>query len=133
MKKRITALFTAVIMVFALAACGAPKNLEQLLNSSSWKAELEATNAEYASTGITVTTEAEGDVLIFKYNLPDEEMYNVLTAETGEQMVEMLISTFEQGDMLNEFRNEYNVPIDAIRVGYYRADGSEIASGEVRD
>lgn len=133
MKKRITALFTAAIMVFALAACGAPKNLEQLLKTSAWQAEMEESNADVASTGITVTAEADGDVLIFKYNLPDEEAYNAITAELGQQMVDSLVETFVQGDMLNEFRDQYKVPIEAIRVGYYRADGSEIASGEVRD
>lgn len=133
MKKRITTLFTAIILVFALAACGGPKTLADLLKTSEWQAEMKEVNDSAAGTGITVTTEADGNVLVFKYNLPDEEAYNAVTAEQGEYMVEQLISTFKAGDMLNDFRNTYNVPIDAIRVGYYRADGSEIASGEVRD
>lgn len=133
MKKRIAALFTAIILVFALAACGGPKTLADLLKTDAWQAEVKGANDSVASTGITVTTEADGNVLVFKYHLPDEEAYNAVTAEMGEQMVEQLISTFKAGDMLNDFRNSYNVPIDAIRVGYYRADGSEIASGEVRD
>lgn len=133
MKKRIATLFTAIILVFALTACGGPKTLEDLLKTSEWQNEMKTSNDAVAGTGITVTAEADGNVLVFKYHLPDEEAYNAVTAEMGEQMVEQLVSTFKAGDMLNEFRNSYNVPIDAIRVGYYRADGSEIASGEVRD
>lgn len=133
MKKRITALFTAVIMVFALAACGGPKNLADLMKTDDWKAEIKTANDAVSSSGITVTTEADGNVLVFKYNLPDEEAYNAIDEATGQAMVDQLINTFKSGDMLNEFRNQYKVTIDAIRVGYYRADGSEIASGEVRD
>ncbi len=131
MKKRIVTLVTALVLVFSLVACGGPSTLAELVESKEWKTEVQSINDEVASTGMHVTTEADGNTLVFKYFLPDEEMYNALTPDVGEQMVDALVETFKSGNMLAEFEAEYNIPIDAIRVGYYLADGTELASGEV--
>lgn len=131
MKKRILTLVTALVLVFSLAACGKPSTLAELVESKAWKTELQTINDEVASTGMSVTTEADGNTLVFKYHLPDEEMYNALTTEDGAYMVDLLVETFKSGDMLAEFEAEFDIPIDAIRVGYYKADGTELGSGEI--
>jgi len=131
MKKRILTLVTALVLVFSLVACGKPSTLAELVESKAWKTELQSINDEAEAMGMSVSTEADGNTLVFKYFLPDEEIYNALTAEDGEYMVDVLVETFKSGDMLAQFEAEFDVPIDAIRVGYYKADGTELGSSEI--
>ena len=69
MKKRIFALVTAVVMMFALAACGGKATLESILSSDEWQAEKKTWSDTLSSTGISLDTVADGNTLVFEYHL----------------------------------------------------------------
>lgn len=132
MKKRILALFTAIIMVFTLAACGGKATLESVLSSADWQKELKGWNDEVASTGITVDTVADGNTLVFEYHLPDQEVFNMFGADECSLMTDGFLSTLQTIDFFGEFKKGYGVSLDAVRCAVIKADGTELYRDEIK-
>ncbi|MCM1193326.1 MAG: DUF4854 domain-containing protein [Butyrivibrio sp.] len=133
MKKRIMVLFTAIIMVFAMAACGGKATLESVLSSAEWKEEEKGWNEEFDGTGITISSEADGNTLVFVWQLPDDDLYGSLDAAACETMSDIFLSSLEQVDFLKAFKAEYKVTLDAVRNVFLKADGTEIFRDELTD
>lgn len=132
MKKRILTLFTAIIMVFALAACGGKATLESVLSSDEWQEELKGWNDLVAGTGITMDTVADGSTLVFEYHLPDEEVYNAFGDAECSQMADGFLGALEGTDFLNLFKQGYGVTLDAVRCAVFKADGTELYRDEIK-
>lgn len=135
MKKRILALFTAVIMVFALAACGGGKaTLEKVLASDEWQKELKGWNDEVASTGITVDTVADGNTLVFEYHLPDQEVFNAFGKDECSLMTDGFLGALqdEDVDFFAAFKSGYGISLDAVRCAVFKADGTELYRDEIK-
>lgn len=134
MKKRILALFTAIIMVFALAACGSKATLESVLASDEWQKELKGWNNEVAAFGITVDTVADGDTLVFEYHLPDQEVYNAFGEAECSQMTGGFLGALQTDtvDFFAAFKSGYGVSLDAVRCAVFKADGTELYRDEIK-
>lgn len=132
MKKRILTLFTAIIMVFALAACGSKATLESVLSSDEWQKELKGWNDTVASTGITIDTVADGSTLVFEYHLPDNDAFNAFGKDEGSQMADAFLSSLSGTNFLSVFKAGYGVTLDAVRCSVFKADGTEIYSDEIK-
>lgn len=133
MKKRIFALLMAVMMVFALAACGGSKpTLESILSSDEWHTEQEAWSDLLASTGIGIDTSADGNTLVFEYHLPDEEAFNAFGTEDCASMADGFLGALEEGDFLDTFEQGYGVKLDAVRCAVFKADGTELYRDEIK-
>ncbi len=132
MKKRFLALITAIVMVFALAACGGKPSLEKLLQSDEWQEELKGWNDQVAGQGITVETKADGNTLVFEFHLPDEEAFNTASEELGATMADNFLGVLEASDFLNVFEQGYKIKLDAVRCSVILSNGSELYSGEYK-
>lgn len=132
MKKRFLALITAIVMVFALAACGGKPSLEKLLQSDEWQEELKGWNNQVAGQGITIDTKADGNTLVFEYHLPDNEVFNAMTKDQGAQMSDAFLGVLEASDFLSVFEQGYKIKLDAVRCSVILSDGSELYSGEYK-
>lgn len=132
MKKRIFALVTAVVMMFALAACGGKATLESILSSDEWQAEKKTWSDTLSSTGISLDTVADGNTLVFEYHLPDDEAFNAFGESEGASMADAFLGALETGDFLNVFKQGYGVSLDAVRCTVFKADGTEIYRSEIK-
>lgn len=132
MKKRMLALFTAIIMVFALAACGSKATLESVLASDEWQQELKGWNDSVAAFGITIDTSADGDTLVFEYHLPDQEVYNAFGEDECSQMTGGFLGELKTIDFFAAFKSGYGVSLDAVRCAVFKADGTELYRDEIK-
>lgn len=132
MKKRIFALVTAVVMMFALAACGSKPTLESILASDEWQAEKKTWNDSVASMGISIDTVADGNTLVFEYHLPDDEAFNAFGESECASMADAFLGALETGDFLNAFKQGYGVSLDAVRCAVFKADGTELYRDEIK-
>ena len=132
MKKRILTLFTAIIMVFALAACGNKATLESVLSSDEWQQELKLWNDSVASMGIAIDTVADGNILVFEYHLPDQEAFNALGDAECSGITDSFLSSLSSDDFISVFKKEYGVSLDAVRCAIIKADGTEIYRDEIK-
>ncbi|MCM1057622.1 MAG: DUF4854 domain-containing protein [Firmicutes bacterium] len=131
MKKRILTLLTAIVMVFALAACGGGKTLESVLSSSDWKEAAKEWNDSVSGYGITITNEADGNTLVFTWHLPADGLYSELDSDTCGVMSDSFLGTLESSDFLTAFKTGYGVTLDAVRCVFVTSDGSEIYRDEL--
>lgn len=132
MKKRILTLFTAIIMVFALAACGSKATLESVLSSDEWQQELKVWNDSVASMGMSIDTVADGNTLVFEYHLPDQEAFNALGDAECSVMTDSFLNSLSSDDFISVFKKEYGVSLDAVRCAIIKADGTEIYRDEIK-
>lgn len=133
MKKRILALLTAIIMVFALTACGGGKpTLESVLSSDEWQQELKGWNDSVAALGITIDTVADGNTLVFEYHLPDQEAYNAFGDDECSQMTSAFLGTLSSANFISVFKTGYGVSLDAVRCAVFKADGTELYREEIK-
>lgn len=133
MKKRFFALLTAVIMVFALAACGgSTPTLEEVLASDEWKQEEKSWNDSVASMGMSIKTSADGNTLVFEYHLPDDEAFNAFGDAECAPMADAFLGALESGDFLNMFKTGYGIKLDAVRCAVFKADGTELYRDEIK-
>ncbi|MDE5589288.1 MAG: DUF4854 domain-containing protein [Acetatifactor sp.] len=133
MKKRIFALLTAIIMVFALTACGGSKpTLENVLASDEWQKELKGWNDLVASMDITIDTVADGNTLVFEYHLPDQEVFNAFGDDECSQMTDGFLGQLQTIDFFAVFKSGYGVSLDAVRCAVFKADGTELYRDEIK-
>lgn len=132
MKRRFWVLLTAIVMVFTLAACGGKQSLEQLLSSSDWQDELKDVNKSVDGTGINITTEADGNVLVFTWHLPDDELYGSLDTATCEEMAKTFLKQLSGTDFLTMFKDGYGISLDNVRCRFEKHDGTEICSADMK-
>lgn len=132
MKKRIFALLTAVIMVFALAACGGTPTLDEILSSDEWKQEEKTWNDSVASMGMSIKTSADGNTLVFEYHLPDDEAFNAFGDTECATITDAFLGALETGDFLGMFKEGYGLKLDAVRCAVFKADGTEIYRDEIK-
>lgn len=132
MKRRFWVLFTAIVMVFTLAACGGKQSLEQLLTTSEWKDELKEVNKSVDGTGVSITTEADGNVLVFTWHLPDDDVYGSLDADVCTEMAKTFLEQLDGTDFQKMFKDEYGISLDNVRCRFEKHDGSEICSADMK-
>ena len=126
------ALLTAVVMVFALAACGGKATLDSVLSSTEWKDELQTWNDQVSSLGISLDTVADGNTLVFEWHLPDNDAFNVLSGDDCASMITPFLDTLEGADFIAVFKQSYKVSLDAVRCTVFKGDGTEIYRDEIK-
>lgn len=132
MKKRILVLFTAIIMVFAMAACGGKQTLEELLASDEWQSDMKELTASTDGTGIVITTEADGNTLVFLWKLPADGLYSSLDSATCGTMADYFLGSLESQNWISLFKQGYGISLDAVRCTFVSSDGTEIYSDELK-
>lgn len=110
---------------------GNESSLELLLQSDEWQEELENWNQQVDGTGITITTEAEGNALVFSWNLPDDNLYGSLDGDTCAVMADTFLDILEASDFLTIFEEGYGISLDTVYCVFVRSDGTEIYRGEI--
>lgn len=131
MKKRLMALLTAIVMMFALAACGGKVTLDGVLSSKEWQNELKTWNDQVSSLGITIDTVADGNTLVFEWHLPDNDAFNALSGDDCASMISPFLETLEGADFIAVFKQGYKVSLDAVRCTVLNGSGTEIYRDEI--
>lgn len=105
-------------------------DLQEWADSEEAAAVIETTNRTLTSTGITFDLAIDGNILIYKYRLPNDSWVSGLWEEeittVFAPLIESMSSTVDT--IFTTFANEYGLTIDAIRFVYYSADGKELYS-----
>lgn len=131
MKKKLMALLTAIVMVFALTACGGGADLEDVLTSSEWQSQLKLWNDQVTSLGISIDTVADGNTLVFEWHLPDNDAFNTLSEDDCSEMISPFLQVLDSGNFITEFKDGYKVSLDAVRCTLIKGDGTEIYRDEI--
>ncbi|MCM1056043.1 MAG: DUF4854 domain-containing protein [Firmicutes bacterium] len=106
-------------------------SLEQLLQSEEWQEELVEWNAGVTELGISITTEADGNTLVFIWRLSDDEFFGSITTDQCEQMGSMFLDTLASADFLSIFETGYGIRLDGVRVVFLKSDGAELYRDEI--
>ena len=109
---------------------GTYADLQEWADSEEAEAVIETTNRTLTSTGITFDLAIDGNILIYKYRLPNDSWVSGLSEEeittTFAPLLESMASTIDT--IFTTFTDEYGLTVDAIRFIYYSANGTEIYS-----
>lgn len=130
MKKRVMALLTAMVMVFALAACGGKVTLDSVLSSGEWQKELKTWNDQVTSMGISIDTVADGNTLVFEWHMP--AMLDDLSGDDYADSITPFLQVLEEEDFIALFKQEYKVSLDGVRCVVIKSDGSEAYRDELK-
>ena len=111
-------------------AAGAYASLQEWADSEEAVSVIETTNRTLTSTGITFDLAVDGNLLIYKYYLPDNSWTSDLTEEeltaSFDSMTESLAVSVDA--IFTTFTDTYGLTVDAVRFVYYSAGGSELYS-----
>lgn len=105
-------------------------SLQEWADSEESDSVIETTNRTLTSTGITFDLAVDGNLLIYKYFLPDNSWTSDLTEEeltaSFDSMTESLAASVDA--IFTTFTDTYGLTVDAVRFIYYSAGGTELYS-----
>lgn len=110
---------------------GTYASLQEWMDSSEDAASvIETTNNSLASVGITFNLAVDGNILVYKYYLPDDFWTSGLTEE---ELTAVFDSMADAGSasldtLFAMFTDEYGLTVDAVRFAFHSADGTELYS-----
>lgn len=111
-------------------AAGAYASLQEWADSEEADSVIEITNSSLSSVGITFDLAVDGNLLIYKYYLPDNSWTSDLTEEeltaSFDSMTESLAVSVDS--IFTTFTDTYGLTVDAVRFIYYSAGGTELYS-----
>lgn len=105
-------------------------SLQEWADSEEADSVIEITNSSLSSVGITFDLAVDGNLLIYKYYLPDHSWTSDLTEEeltaSFDSMTESLAVSVDT--IFTTFKDTYGLTVDAVRFVYYSAGGTELYS-----
>ena len=111
-------------------AAGAYSSLPDWSDSEEAASVIEATNSSLSSVGIHFELAVDGNLLIYKYYLPDDSWTSDLTEEeltaSFDSMTESLAASVDT--IFTTFTDTYGLTVSAVRFIYYSAGGTELYS-----
>lgn len=113
---------------------GVYADLQEWMDSSEDAAlTVRSTNQALASTGITFELAVDGNVLVYRYYLPDAFFADGLAEEEQTAVFDSMIDAGSSSvkTVLAVFMDKYGLSVDAIRFVYCSKDGTELYSQDV--
>ena len=106
--------------------------LEEWLKTDDAKQAESATNAQLASSGMSVKLDADGDIFVYEYTLTKGD-FSGLTTEDLAAAFDPVIEANAQGlaDLFSSFEDTYGIKLGGVRFTFLAADGTELYSGDV--
>lgn len=105
-------------------------SLQEWADSEEADSVIETTNRSLSSVGITFDLAVDGNLLVYKYYLPDKSWTSDLTEEeltaSFDSMTESLAASVDT--IFTTFTDTYGLTVSAVRFIYYSAGGTELYS-----
>lgn len=115
-------------------AAGVYTDLQEWMDSSEDAAlTVQSTNQALASTGITFDLAVDGNILVYKYYLPNAFFADGLAEEEQTAAFDSMVDAGSASveTVLAVFMDKYGLTVDAVRFAYYTKDGTELYSRDV--
>ena len=131
--KKVVRILTSWVLCAAIclsvAACGGSDGSELQKYLDDNKSQIEQATSSMAQPGSTMTLEADGNTLVYKFQFTEDTGDKEETKAALETAVTALESTFQT--MFEALKEEVS-SVEAIRVTYIDKDGGEIYSKEFK-
>lgn len=117
-----------------IGSVGSFSSVEEYLNNPSVKAAMDALTDSAKDQGIVMEITGDGNTMVYAYTYQEQMDLSDATVKDGvktalDAAMESQKDTFETG--LNQIRAAIN-PDVSIKIIYYNADGTEIASYDIK-
>ncbi len=105
--------------------------LADWLKTSDAQMAESASNSQAASSGMTISLAADGDILVYEYHINAGE--DVPSSEALDEAFGPVIESYEANieSLYSSFESSYGIKLGGVRFSFFDADGNEIYSGEV--
>lgn len=105
--------------------------LADWLETSDAKQAEDATNSALASSGMSVTLAADGNMFVYEYHLGAE--LDIPSGDALDAAFGPVIEANKSGldSLFSSFESVYGITLEGARFVFFDADGNEIYSGEV--
>lgn len=128
--KKLVKLLCACALTFTLVACGStstknePTAVEKFAQSDDMKSQMESLNSTFESMGLSVSVDAEGETLIYKYKYLSQVEFSEEQIDSLKESLKAQKSVYDS--ILTSLKDEVGSENPKVTLQYYNADDSFI-------